>query len=160
MGLTEYKIVDAQQLNTKLAQWRVHDVKVVFTNGCFDLLHEGHLHTLQEAKQLGDRLVIGVNSNKSISGLKGNDRPVKDEVTRMKILAAFSFVDAVIMFEEPTPLELIRLVQPEVLVKGGDWDVTEIVGSEIVLKKGGLVTTIPTKEGFSTTNYIDKILKG
>lgn len=141
-----------------LAQWRAKEQKIVFTNGCFDLLHYGHLHYLAQARDLGDRLVIGLNSAASVSRLKGPHRPINDELTRTHLLAALAVVDAVVVFEEDTPLELIRMVQPDVLVKGGDWRPEQIVGSDVVLEKGGQVFSLPFIQGYSTTNIEQKIL--
>ena len=133
------------------------DKKIVFTNGCFDLLHYGHIHYLSQAKDLGDRLVTGVNSDQSVSRLKGAHRPIKDEKTRMCLLAALSCVDAVVLFEEDTPLGLIRKLVPHVLVKGGDWRPEQIVGSDFIKESGGTVQSLPFIEGYSTTNYENKI---
>lgn len=145
-------------MSSTLAQWRAKEQKIVFTNGCFDLLHYGHLHYLSQARDLGDRLVIGLNSAASVSRLKGPHRPINDELTRTHLLAALVMVDAVVVFEEDTPLELIRMVQPDVLVKGGDWRPEQIVGSDVVLEKGGQVFSLPFIQGYSTTNIEQKIL--
>ncbi len=145
-------------MSSTLAQWRAKEQKIVFTNGCFDLLHYGHLHYLSQARDLGDRLVIGLNSAASVSRLKGPHRPINDELTRTHLLAALAMVDAVVVFEEDTPLELIRMVQPDVLVKGGDWRPEQIVGSDVVLEKGGQVFSLPFIQGYSTTNIEQKIL--
>ncbi|MBP6825534.1 MAG: D-glycero-beta-D-manno-heptose 1-phosphate adenylyltransferase [Saprospiraceae bacterium] len=154
----ESKIQTQEQLPATLAQWRAKEQKIVFTNGCFDLLHYGHLHYLAQARDLGDRLVIGLNSAASVSRLKGPHRPINDELTRTHLLAALAMVDAVVVFEEDTPLELIRMVQPDVLVKGGDWRPEQIVGSDVVLEKGGQVFSLPFIQGYSTTNIERKIL--
>lgn len=138
-------------------QWQGAGGKVVFTNGCFDLLHLGHIHYLAQAKDLGTHLIIGVNSDQSVSQLKGPQRPIKDEQTRLHLLAALACVDAVVLFTEETPLELIGNLLPDVLVKGGDWALDSIVGADIVLANGGAVHSLPFVEGFSTTNYVDKI---
>ena len=131
--------------------------KVVFTNGCFDILHIGHVDYLRKARMLGDCLVIGVNSDASVKRLKGNDRPINCLEDRMEILAALEFVDYVIPFEEDTPYNLIKKVMPDVLVKGGDYNIENIVGADIVKQKGGLVTTIAFVDGKSTTGIINKI---
>lgn len=144
-------------LKKKLAQWRVKSAKVVFTNGCFDLVHVGHLHTLREAKKLGDKLIVGINSDASVKRLKGNKRPIIPELERAELIASLIFVDAVIIFEEDTPLALIEATQPNVLVKGGDWAIDKIVGSELVKKNGGEVVAIPFKRGHSTSDIIQKI---
>jgi rfaE bifunctional protein nucleotidyltransferase chain/domain len=138
-------------------QWQAAGGKVVFTNGCFDLLHLGHIHYLAQAKDLGTHLIIGVNSDQSVSRIKGPQRPIKDEQTRLHLLAALACVDAVVLFEEETPLELIENLLPDVLVKGGDWALDSIVGADIVLANGGTVHSLPFVEGFSTTNYVEKI---
>ena len=156
----EQKIQSPEQLAATLARWRAAGERVVFTNGCFDLLHFGHLHYLAEARDLGERLVVGLNSGASVRRLKGPSRPINDEATRAHLMAALEVVDAVIFFEDDTPLELIRLVQPDVLVKGGDWKPEQIVGSDLVLARGGAVRSLPFVEGYSTTNIESKILKG
>jgi len=140
--------------------WRAAGQKIVFTNGCFDLLHYGHIHYLAEARALGDVLVIGLNSDASVQRLKGAHRPHKDQVTRQFILAALACVDAVTLFEEDTPYSLIRLLQPDILVKGGDWKPEDIVGSDIVLGRGGEVRSLSFIEGYSTTGIEEKIKKG
>lgn len=133
--------------------------KIVFTNGCFDILHIGHIRYLKKAKELGDILFIGLNSNSSVKRLKGKKRPINHEKDRAEILLALEAVDYVSIFEEDTPYELIKKLKPNVLVKGGDWDIDEIVGSDIVKDSGGEVLNINYVEGKSTTNIIDKILK-
>lgn len=152
------KIQSWEQLPATLDRWRKAGEKIVFTNGCFDLLHYGHLHYLSEARDLGDRLVIGLNSAASVRRLKGPARPINDELTRTHLLAALDMVDAVVIFEEDTPLKLIQLVQPDILVKGGDWQPAQIVGSDVVLEKGGEVRSLPYIQGYSTTNIEQKIL--
>lgn len=154
------KIQTPEQLQATLARWRSEGARIVFTNGCFDILHYGHLHYLAEARDLGDRLVIGLNSGDSVRRLKGPARPINDEATRAHLVAALEVVDAVVFFSEDTPLELIRAVQPDVLVKGGDWKPEQIVGSDIVLEKGGEVRSLPFVEGYSTTKIEQKILRG
>lgn len=139
------------------AEWRKHGEKTVFTNGCFDILHYGHVHYLADAAGLGDRLIIGLNSAGSVSRLKGPHRPINDEFTRQTMLAALGFVDMVVVFEEDTPLKLIELLAPDILVKGGDWTPDKIVGSDIVLAGGGRVLSLPFVEGYSTTNIEQKI---
>lgn len=131
--------------------------KVVFTNGCFDLLHVGHVRYLQQAKSLGDVLVVGVNSDRSVRVLKGETRPLQIESDRSEILAALRAVDYVCLFDEETPLNLIKAVEPDVLVKGGDWPVDQIVGSKFVLDRGGQVLSLPFVEGRSTTKIIQKM---
>ncbi|HRI60029.1 MAG TPA: D-glycero-beta-D-manno-heptose 1-phosphate adenylyltransferase [Saprospiraceae bacterium] len=152
------KIQTWGQLPATLGRWRAAGEIIVFTNGCFDLLHYGHLHYLSEARDLGDRLVIGLNSAASVRRLKGPTRPINDELTRTHLLAALEVVDAVVIFEEDTPLQLIQLVQPDILVKGGDWRPEQIVGSDVVLARGGKVLSLPFIQGYSTTNIEQKIL--
>ncbi len=152
------KILNWEAAEEQVHNWQTEGEKIVFTNGCFDLLHYGHLHYLAEARDLGDRLVIGLNSASSVSRLKGNHRPINDEKTRLFQLAAMEFVDVVVVFEDDTPLTLIQLLQPDVLVKGGDWKPDQIVGSNIVLSKGGEVKSLAFVEGYSTTRIEEKIL--
>lgn len=151
------KIHTWEQLPLTIARWRTAGEKIVFTNGCFDLLHYGHLHYLADARDLGDRLVIGLNSAASVRRLKGPTRPINDELTRTHLLAALEVVDAVVIFEEDTPLKLIQLVQPDILVKGGDWLPEQIIGSDVVLSRGGKVLSLPYIQGYSTTNIEQKI---
>ncbi len=154
-------ISDINQFKKTIAQWKFKQEKIVFTNGCFDLLHRGHIEYLAEAAQLGDRLVIGLNADASVKTLnKGINRPIKDEDSRAIILAALHYTDAVILFSEPTPLKLINEVKPDVLVKGGDWKVEQIIGSKEVKSWGGETKTIPFLEGYSTTSIEQKILNG
>lgn len=147
--------------NTALAKqvnsWQMHNEKVVFTNGCFDILHLGHIDYLTKAADLGDRLIIAVNTDASVSALKGPSRPIIDEETRAMKLASLVFVDAVILFGEQTPLTLITDVRPNVLVKGGDYTIDTIVGASEVQENGGEVEVIPFLEGHSTTSIIHKI---
>jgi len=132
-------------------------MKIVFTNGCFDILHPGHLDLLNEAKKLGDKLIVGINSDNSIKKIKGFDRPFIDEVARKELLLGLKPVDEVYIFDELTPENLIKQIKPDVLVKGGDWKVTEIIGADFVLANGGEVFSLPLKEGFSSTRVVDKI---
>ncbi len=152
------KVVDIQTLQRALEVARLQNKKIVFTNGCFDLLHLGHVDYLSKARDLGDILVVGVNSDNSVKRLKGNTRPLQDEVSRSQILAAFVFVDFGVLFDEDTPLNLIQTVQPDILVKGADYKIEDIVGYDIVKNKGGEVKTISFLQGFSTTNIVNKIL--
>ncbi len=156
----EGKIQSAEQLAGTLARWRAAGDIIVFTNGCFDLLHYGHLHYLAAARDLGQRLVVGLNSAASVRRLKGPQRPINDEATRAHQVAALEFVDAVVFFENDTPLELIEQVQPDVLVKGGDWKPEQIVGADRVLARGGRVLSLPFVEGYSTTSIERKIREG
>lgn len=131
--------------------------KIVFTNGCFDILHLGHITYLEQAKEKGDILIVGLNSDASVKRLKGAERPIKDELCRASILAALSSVDLVVVFEEDTPIDLICEVMPDVLVKGGDYKRADIVGADFVEKHGGLVEIIPFLEGHSSTDLINKL---
>ncbi|MGB0931809.1 MAG: D-glycero-beta-D-manno-heptose 1-phosphate adenylyltransferase [Chitinophagales bacterium] len=155
LSYLQQKTLSQSQLQTKLHRWRFQDRKIVFTNGCFDLIHKGHIHTLAKARALGDLLIVGLNSDASVKRLKGESRPIQSENNRALILAAMIFVDAVVIFEEDTPFNLIELVQPDVLVKGGDYQKHEVVGADIVEAKGGEVILIPFVEGHSTTKLIE-----
>lgn len=137
--------------------WQNQGLEVVFTNGCFDLVHYGHLYYLTEAAAQGQRLVVGLNSDASIARLKGKHRPIKDDKNRQHLMASLAFVDLVVLFEEDTPLKLITRLQPDVLVKGGDWTIDQIVGSDVVLNRGGTVKSLTFIEGYSTTNLEQKI---
>lgn len=132
---------------------------MVFTNGCFDIIHAGHVQYLEQAKQLGDILVVGLNSDASVKRLKGANRPINNEDDRAIVLAALESVDYVVLFIEDTPYELIKALQPDVLVKGGDWTADKIVGADIVKAKGGTVLSLPFKDGLSSTNIINVISK-
>ena len=151
------KIVGLEKLKRLLATWKFQDKKIVFTNGCFDILHLGHIDYLSKAKDEGDILVIGLNTDNSVSRLKGKTRPFSDESSRAKILASLQFVDAVVLFDEDTPYELIKFVQPDVLVKGSDYKPEDIVGYDIVKAKNGKVVTIDFLDGYSTTAIEKKI---
>lgn len=131
---------------------------VVFTNGCFDILHPGHVDYLERARALGTHLVVGVNSDTSVRRLKGPTRPINDERSRSRVLAALDCVDQIVIFDEDTPWELIKKLRPQVLVKGGDWPVEQIVGRELVQERGGQVLSLPLLPGYSTTNIIQRIL--
>ena len=133
--------------------------KLVFTNGCFDLLHPGHLRYLAEARSLGDFLLIGLNSDRSIQALKGPLRPICPETVRAEMLAGLAAVDAVVVFDEDTPLEMITALKPDILVKGGDWPIEEIVGGQFVRENGGEVKSLLLADGFSTTSLIERIIK-
>lgn len=137
--------------------FKLHQQKIVFTNGCFDVLHFGHVHYLLEAKKLGDILVVGLNSDDSVRRLKGQTRPINGEKERAFVLASLAFVDYITLFEEDTPGNLIKVVQPDVLVKGGDYTIDQIVGADFVMQNGGTVTTIPFVEGYSSTQIIEQL---
>ena len=138
---------------------KIDSKKIVFTNGCFDILHVGHIRYLSEAKSLGDILVIGINSDKSVKELKGSSRPINSLSDRALMLSELSYVDYVISFEEQTPLKLIKIIMPDILVKGGDYTVENVVGSSEVIHSGGQVKLLQFHNGYSSTNYIDKIKK-
>jgi rfaE bifunctional protein nucleotidyltransferase chain/domain len=157
IDLIAHKIIPFDKLSQKIHLWRFKEQRIVFTNGCFDLLHQGHINTLTSAADYGTRLIVGLNTDASINRLKGPDRPIQDQYTRSLILASLSFVDAVVLFDDETPLELIRLIQPDVLVKGGDYKPADIVGYDIVTAREGIVVTVPYIEGFSTTNIIERM---
>ncbi len=151
------KILDTDALRHKVALWQFQSKKVVFTNGCFDLLHQGHLQTLTAARDMGDILVIGLNTDASVKRLKGESRPIQDQQTRALVLAALGFVDAVVLFAEDTPLKLIEQVTPQVLVKGGDYKAEDVVGYRWVTSHGGHVEIIPLLDGHSTTNTTNRL---
>lgn len=151
------KIFQANDLSANLNVWRLLEKKIVFTNGCFDLLHLGHIDYLSKAADMADKLIIGLNSDASTSALKGPSRPIIDQHSRSILLASLSFVDAIIIFDEPTPLQLIEFIKPDVLVKGADYSIDKIVGSDFVLSYGGEVKTIEYLPGYSTTAIENRI---
>lgn len=156
--MSKEKIIDLKRLSQEvLPSLHCEGDRVIFTNGCFDILHRGHIAYLAEAKALGDVLIVGLNSDASVSKLKGDHRPLQDERSRAEILAALMYVDHVVIFEEDTPLRLITMIQPDVLVKGGDYKAEEIVGYKEVLETGGRVEIISFLEGYSTSNIENKI---
>ncbi|MCX7981786.1 MAG: D-glycero-beta-D-manno-heptose 1-phosphate adenylyltransferase [Syntrophales bacterium] len=154
------QILTREELLTVINTLHREGKKIVFTNGCFDLIHIGHVRYLREAKKLGDVLIIGLNSDESVKRLKGPGRPIINQEDRAEILSSLEFVDFVTVFEEDTPINIISVIEPDVLVKGGDWPVEEIVGNEVVKKRGGKVVTLPFTEGKSTTRIIQRILEG
>jgi len=151
------KIFSLDDLKNQVNAWKQAGEEVVFTNGCFDIIHRGHIEVLAQTADLGDRLIIGLNSDSSIQKLKGEDRPIIDEQARAVLLSALSFVDAVILFPEETPINLISTLLPDVLAKGGDYEIEAIVGHEIIQNNGGKVILVPFVDGFSSTTIIDKI---
>ena len=160
LDVIEKKILNLHQLEAALYLWHFQGKKIVFTNGCFDLLHLGHIDYLSKAKDQGDVLIVGVNTDRSVKMLnKGKNRPVTDENSRATLLAAIHFVDAVVLFDEETPYNLIETVQPDVLTKGSDYLPEDIVGYDIVKKRGGKVITIDFLPGYSTSGIIEKIKK-
>ena len=154
---TQQKIKDRAALKNWVADKTGRGKQVVFTNGCFDILHLGHIDYLEKARLLGDFLVVGLNSDESVCRLKGPERPVNKELARGRMLAALEFVDAVCVFEEDTPKELIETIAPNVLVKGGDYSIETIVGADFVMQNGGVVKTIDLVDGYSTTGIIEKL---
>ncbi len=155
------RIMDLVAVQRLVNIWRLRGDRIVFTNGCFDILHRGHVEYLEEAAALGDRLVVGLNSDASVRRQgKGLDRPLNDQDSRAKVLAALRLVDSVVIFDQDTPLELIQAIGPDVLVKGGDWSEERIVGSEYVRIYGGQVKSLKLVEGFSTTALVEKIRHG
>lgn len=157
MAATAEKIINRAEAVQLVTDWRQQGQRVVFTNGCFDLLHLGHVDYLEKARALGDKLVVGLNTDASVSRLKGPDRPLQDEMSRARIMASLLFIDAVVLFEEETPYELIKEVQPDILVKGDDYAIQNIAGHDLVLEKGGEVKTIQLVKGYSTSGIVDKI---
>ncbi|GAB3930663.1 D-glycero-beta-D-manno-heptose 1-phosphate adenylyltransferase [Larkinella terrae] len=155
--MTESKILTRKQAVLRAEQWHSEDKQIVFTNGCFDILHLGHIDYLEKARRFGDKLILGLNTDASVSCIKGPLRPVVNEYARARLMAALAFVDAVTLFDEETPLELIQALKPDILVKGDDYAVADIVGADFVIQNGGRVQTIPLVAGYSTTALIKKI---
>jgi D-glycero-beta-D-manno-heptose 1-phosphate adenylyltransferase len=155
--MTSSKILSLPQAIAQAAQWQADGQQIVFTNGCFDIVHLGHIDYLEKARALGDRLVLGLNTDASVSRIKGPLRPVVNEYARSRMMAAIQFVDLVVLFDEPTPKELIEAIRPNILVKGDDYTVATIVGADFVLANGGRVETIPLVPGYSTTSLIERI---
>jgi len=153
------KIFSFDDLKNQVNAWKKAGEEVVFTNGCFDIIHRGHIEVLAQTADLGDRLIIGLNSDTSIQKLKGKNRPIIEEQSRAILLASLEFVDAVVIFSEDTPLKLISALLPDVLAKGGDYEIETIVGHEIVQQNGGKVKLVPFVDGFSSTTIIEKIKK-
>jgi D-beta-D-heptose 7-phosphate kinase/D-beta-D-heptose 1-phosphate adenosyltransferase len=153
------KILERNALSNELEELRKKGKKIAFTNGCFDILHVGHVRYLREAKKTADVLVLALNSDSSVRSIKGEKRPLMNENERAEMLAALEFVDFITIFEELTPLELINCLKPDILIKGGDWPEEKVVGREEVKKWGGRVAIIPEIEGKSTTNIVEKIKK-
>ena len=154
---TEKKIQTKEEVSKLVEQLKSEGKKVVFTNGCFDIVHLGHVDYLEKARNLGDFLVVGLNTDSSVSRIKGPARPVSDENSRSRVMASFAFVDAVVFFDEPTPKELIETIKPDILTKGKDYQVENIVGADFVIKNGGKVETLDLVNGYSTSSVIHKI---
>ena len=157
--ILQQKILSRKDLGPRLLQWKFIGKKIAFTNGCFDILHKGHIASLSAAAHEADLLIVGVNSDASTKRLKGPLRPINDEQSRAELLASLFMVDAVVIFDEDTPKELIREINPDVLVKGGDYTVDQIVGAPEVIANGGRVVINPIIQGYSTTGIIEKIVK-
>lgn len=157
--IIQRKILQGLQLQQMLAYWHLKDFKIVFTNGCFDILHAGHVEYLAKGASEGDILIIGLNSDDSVKRLKGSNRPINSQEARAMVLASLSFVDAIVIFDEDTPYELIEMVQPDILIKGSDYKPEDIVGYDILKAKGGEVKTIELVPGFSTTSIENKIIQ-
>ncbi len=150
-------VYDYQELANTLAYWNFKSQKVVFTNGCFDILHRGHVEYLAKAASLADLLIVGLNTDSSVARLKGSTRPIQDETSRAMVLASLVFVSKVVLFDEDTPFELIKFIQPDILVKGSDYKTEDIVGYDIVKSKGGEIVTIDLVDGYSTTAIVRKL---
>ena len=159
LDIIRKKIVSKDELGKLIHIWQLLSQKIVFTNGCFDIVHAGHIHTLTSAADFGNKLIVALNTDSSVSKLKPG-RPIQEQDSRALVLASLNCIDAIILFNEETPLELIKFIQPDVLVKGGDYSIEQIVGSKEVLASGGKVEVIPLLPGFSTTNIEEKIKKG
>ena len=150
-------ILNNEDLTKKINLWRLDNKKIVFTNGCFDLIHLGHIEVIARSADLGDILIIGVNTDNSIKRLKGKNRPIVEEISRAKQLAALEFVDAVVFFDEDTPIDLIKAINPNVITKGGDYNTDQVIGNDIVTQNDGEVVIIPLTQGYSTTSILEKI---
>jgi rfaE bifunctional protein nucleotidyltransferase chain/domain len=159
MEKSAHKIIDLTAARTQVREWQDAGLKVVFTNGCFDLIHLGHVDYLEKASQLGHKLIVGLNSDDSVSRFKGPERPLQDQYSRARVLAAMQFVDLVVLFNEDTPLDLISALIPDILVKGSDYLTENIVGADVVKKVGGVVKTIDFVPGYSTSRIVEKIKK-
>lgn len=155
--MTESKILTREQAVEQANAWRAAGEAIVFTNGCFDIVHLGHIDYLEKARNLGQRMILGLNTDASVSRIKGPLRPVVNEYARARLMAALAFVDAVTLFDEPTPLTLIEAVRPDILVKGDDYSISTIVGADFVLDNGGRVETVALVPGYSTTSLIARI---
>jgi len=159
LSLITEKIKDRENLVKQVAEWKSEGKKIVFTNGCFDILHRGHLQILSDSAEAGDKLVVGLNTDSSVRKLKGSHRPVNEQSFRAMMMASIQIVDAVTLFEEDTPLELILALEPDVIVKGGDYTIDQIVGGEEVIKRGGEIRIVPFVKGYSTSALIEAIQK-
>lgn len=151
------KLKNLNEIANIAAQARKNGQSVVFTNGCFDILHRGHVHILRQAKANGDLLIVGINSDRSVKSIKGASRPILPETDRIELIAAMEMVDYVVLFDEPDPYRLIAAIKPNVLAKGGDWSADKIVGADVVAENGGRIAVIPYLQGSSTTEIIERI---
>jgi D-beta-D-heptose 7-phosphate kinase/D-beta-D-heptose 1-phosphate adenosyltransferase len=151
------KLKSLEELKSAVLQAKARGQKIVFTNGCFDILHRGHLHLLREAKALGDLLIVAINSDRSVQQIKGSARPVISQAGRAELIAALEMVDYVILFDEVDPYRLIEELRPDILAKGGDWSTDQVIGGDIVERGGGRVAVIPYLKGFSTTEIIERV---
>ncbi len=158
-GLLQQKIFTREEIVQQVLRWKFFEKKIAFTNGCFDILHQRHIYSLSQAAQEADILIVGLNADSSVKILKGADRPINNEKSRSILLASLLMVDAVVIFEEETPLELIKSILPDVLVKGGDYTTEQIAGAKEVIEAGGKVVINPIMEGFSTTSMIERSKK-
>ena len=154
------RILNPGEIIHQLIRWRLNSKTIAFTNGVFDILHQGHIAVLAKAASFADVLIVGVNADASVKKLKGNSRPINNELSRALVLASLIMIDAVVIFDEETPLELIKKIKPDVLIKGGDYTIETIVGAKEVIESGGKVQIFPLEEGFSTTGIIEKISHG
>lgn len=151
------KVVSLEQLLPKVELLKSQQKKIVFTNGCFDIIHRGHVEYLAQAADFGDHFIVALNTDSSVRKLKGDNRPINNEESRALVMASFQFIDHIVFFADDTPYRLIKSIKPDVLIKGGDYEIEDIVGYDIVMKYGGMVKTIPFVQGFSTTSIIKKI---
>jgi rfaE bifunctional protein nucleotidyltransferase chain/domain len=159
MEKTAEKIVSVAACRHTVDRWKKSGDRVVFTNGCFDIIHLGHVDYLERARYLGSRLIVGLNTDRSVGQFKGPGRPVQNEVSRARVIASFQFVDLVVLFDEETPFQLISAIVPDILVKGSDYLAENIVGADVVKKAGGQVVTLDFVEGYSTSSVIERIRK-
>jgi rfaE bifunctional protein nucleotidyltransferase chain/domain len=151
------KLKNLNEIADIAAQARKNGQSIVFTNGCFDILHRGHVHILREARACGDLLIVGINSDRSVKSIKGASRPILPETDRVELIGAMEMVDYIVLFDDPDPYRLIAAIKPNVLAKGGDWNADKIVGADVVAENGGRIAVIPYLQGFSTTEIIERI---
>jgi D-beta-D-heptose 7-phosphate kinase/D-beta-D-heptose 1-phosphate adenosyltransferase len=151
------KLKNLNEIADIAAQARKNGQSIVFTNGCFDILHRGHVHILREARACGDLLIVGINSDRSVKSIKGASRPILPETDRVELIGAMEMVDYIVLFDDPDPYRLIAAIKPNVLAKGGDWNADKIVGADVVAENGGKIAVIPYLQGFSTTKIIERI---